>query len=296
MKMKQASLVAPTLCPRCDASAPAANGERRAERCPACSLPLSWCGNCRGVAGPFDHFCGFCGFELIRGEPRSPVWRLGAFGVAVLLAGGLVVGLWAAGVPVALRSATRTLFGPAPAASRVVTARSYSPDLGVRYSAPDGWATGDGSGSSPAVVVLTHEPADQPGVIAAQGDLTRLDHLGSGAIVLGRPAPATQVVAGLNDPVAVLTAEVAPLVAAADLQVEVVEPIHGVKVGSRPAAIVLLKLTRGDGVMFLRRTLVYAPHPGLQAMFQLDVLAPAAEWPAVDATVLASITRSLSFT
>src|SRR5215471_6478952 len=135
-------LRAPTLRPRCDASAPAVNRERPTDRCPACSLQLSWCGNCRGVAGPFDRFCGFCGFELIRGEPRSPLWRLGAIALVVLLAAGAGLGLWKAGVPGAVGSAVRNLSGQTPKAP-VLTADHYSHSLAVRYSVPSGWTVVD---------------------------------------------------------------------------------------------------------------------------------------------------------
>src|SRR5262249_16132821 len=139
MKTQHAGLAAPTLCPRCDASAPAVNGEPPADRCPVCSLQLSWCGNCRGVAGPFDRFCGFCGFELIRGEPRSPLWRLWQVALAALLAAGLGYGLWAAGVPSALAGGVRTLLG-SRATSIEPSAGYGSRMLAVGFSIPRGWA------------------------------------------------------------------------------------------------------------------------------------------------------------
>ena len=291
-------LAAPTLCPRCDASAPAVNGERPTDRCPACSLQLSWCGNCRGVAGPFDRFCGFCGFELIRGEPRSRLWRLWQVALVALLAAGLGSGLWAAGVPSALGSAVRGLLSPVPT-SNEPSAGYESRTLGVQYSVPGDWAASDLSTtvSTQQVVVLSRSPLDRSPAADSGGDLTRLDHVQAAVMTLSRPPVGTTVVADARDPVAALTSEVAPLVAAPPpgLKVDVADPVHAAAVGNRIGAVVVLKLTRGDAVTYLRRALVYAPRAGVAAMFQADALAPAAEWPAVDTSAIATVIRSLSF-
>ena len=298
MKMPQAGLVAPTLCPRCDAPAPAVDGERAAERCPACSLQLRWCGNCRGVAGPFDRFCGFCGFELIRGQPRSPLWRLGATALVVVLAAGAGLGLWKAGVPGAVGNAVRNLSGQTPKAP-VLTADHYSHSLAVRYSVPSGWTVVDysASGSPQPVIVLALSQADQSAARATQGDLTGLDQLQSAVMTLGRPSVGAQVVADVRDPVATLTSQVAPLVASppSGVRVDVEEPVHATTIGNRPAAVVVLKLTRGDAVTYLRRVVVYAPRPGVTPLFQTDALIPTAEWPAMDSSAVAVVIRSLSF-
>lgn len=97
MNATPVGLVAPTLCPRCDAPAADGEGGRTAEQCGQCSLQLRWCGNCQGVAGPFDRYCGFCGFELLRGERRSPLWRLWLLAALVPLVAGLAYGAWASG-------------------------------------------------------------------------------------------------------------------------------------------------------------------------------------------------------
>ena len=299
MTVQQAGLAAPTLCPRCDAAAPAANGDRPAERCEACSLPLGWCGNCQGVAGPFDRFCGFCGFELIRGEPRSQLWRLGAAAAAIVLASGLVYGLWAAGVPGALRGASRSLSGATSAQGKLAATGSYDRTLGIRYSAPENWVTTvePAAANSQEFIVLARTPDDRDAAIGARGDLTKLYQIESSVITLGRPDLGTQIVEEARDPVAALTAQVAPLVAAppAGLVADVIEPVHGTRVGGRSAAVVLLKLTRGHSVTYLRRALVYAPHTGVRPILQTDALAPTSEWPAVDVSAVASVTRSLSF-
>jgi len=298
MKTQHAGLAAPTLCPRCDASAPAVNGERPADRCPVCSLQLSWCGNCRGVAGPFDRFCGFCGFELIRGEPRSPLWRLWQVALAALLAAGLGYGLWAAGVPSALAGGVRTLLS-SRATSIEPSAGYGSRMLAVGYSIPGDWAAVDlSTGPSPEpMVVLSRSPLDRSAAADSGGDLTRVDQVQSTVMALSRPAGGTTVVADARDPVVALTSQVAPLVAAPPpgLKVEVAEPVHAAAVGNRNGAVVVLKLTRGDAVTYLRRALVYAPRPGVAAIFQVDALEPAAEWPAMDRSAVATVIRSLNF-
>jgi hypothetical protein len=116
-------------------------------------------------------------------------------------------------------------------------------------------------------------------------------------ITLGRPDLGTRIVEEARDPVAALIAQVAPLVAAppAGLVADVIEPVHGTRIGGRAAAVVLLKLTRGVSVTYLRRALVYVPHAGVRPILETDALAPASEWPAVDVSAVASVTRSLSF-
>jgi hypothetical protein len=250
------------------------------------------------VAGPFDRFCGFCGFELIRGEPRSPLWRLWQVTLVALLLAGLGSGLWAAGVPSALRSAVGSFLSPAP--TSIEPAAGYeSRVLGIHYSVPGDWAAGDlSTGASPEqVVVLPRSPLDRSAAADSGGDLTRLDHVQSTVMTLSRPPIGTAVVADARDPVAALTSEVAPLVAAppSGLNVDVAEPVRAAAVGNRTGAVVVLKLTRGDTVTYLRRALVYAPRPGVAAMFQADALAPAAEWPAVDTSAIATVLRSLNF-
>lgn len=87
MRLPPAALTAPALCPRCDTPA------LTSDRCVQCSLTLRRCGACHGIAGPFDHFCGFCGHELLAGPRRSPAWRLWILVLLVPLALGLAYGL-----------------------------------------------------------------------------------------------------------------------------------------------------------------------------------------------------------
>ncbi len=95
MKLPPLALVAPSLCPRCDQPAPPLAGNEDV-RCEHCSLQLHRCGNCNGVAGPFDRYCGFCGYELVRGTQRPPWWRLWLLLALVPLLAGLGYGILAA--------------------------------------------------------------------------------------------------------------------------------------------------------------------------------------------------------
>jgi hypothetical protein len=92
MKLPPLALVAPSLCPRCDQPAMALD-RLEDQRCAHCGLQLHRCGSCRGVAGPFDRFCGFCGHELVSGETRAPWWRLWLLVALVPLAGALILGI-----------------------------------------------------------------------------------------------------------------------------------------------------------------------------------------------------------
>ncbi len=62
-------------------------------RCAHCSLQLHQCGRCRGIAGPFDRFCGFCGHEMVQGVTRPMWWRLWFLAALIPLVAGLIYGI-----------------------------------------------------------------------------------------------------------------------------------------------------------------------------------------------------------
>ena len=93
MKLPPLALVAPSLCPRCDQPAMVLDHAEEA-RCGHCGLQLHQCGSCRGIAGPFDRYCGFCGHELVRGEERPIWWRLWLLAALVPLVAALSGGIW----------------------------------------------------------------------------------------------------------------------------------------------------------------------------------------------------------
>lgn len=93
MKLPPLALVAPSLCPRCDQPAMLLNHSSEEERCAHCGLQLHQCARCRGVAGPFDRFCGFCGYEMVQGERRPLWWRLWFLAALLPVALGLAYGI-----------------------------------------------------------------------------------------------------------------------------------------------------------------------------------------------------------
>lgn len=297
MKLPPVGLVAPTLCPRCDTPASGADGDRAVDQCPQCSLQLRWCGNCRGVAGPFDHYCGFCGFELLRGDKRSPLWRLSAAVALVPLLAGLGYGLWMARGPQAVAHLVSSTIRPSQSPVAVDT-QYDSQVLGMRYAVPAEWTVVDYSNGPtrlPAVVVSRH-PLDQTIATDAKGDLVQVDQANSTIVTFGRPQADVDPIADTRDPVATLASQVAPLAAAppSGVRVEVDQPVRAVTVGGRPGAEVVLKLTRSGHVFYLRRVLVYAPWPNKPAMVRADALVPAGEW-RDRGSVVASMVRSLNF-
>ena len=167
MKLPPLSLSAPILCPRCDTPA------TLADHCIHCALNLRQCGNCRGVAGPFDRYCGFCGFELLRGSRRSPLWRLWVLLALVPLAAGLGYGIWVARVPVAAGQAVTAAIRPTP---KPETRAYRAPSLGFSYAIPRDWNAIDYTRSAdPArglpFIAVAKNSADQALAQDAKGEL-----------------------------------------------------------------------------------------------------------------------------
>ena len=93
MKLPPPALLAPSLCPRCDQPAMVLDRSTDEGRCGHCGLQLHQCANCRGVAGPFDRYCGFCGHEMVQGEKRPIWWRLLFLAGLIPLAAGMIYGI-----------------------------------------------------------------------------------------------------------------------------------------------------------------------------------------------------------
>jgi len=93
MKLPPLALIAPSLCPRCDQPAMVMNHSSEEVRCAHCGLQLHQCSRCRGVAGPFDRFCGFCGYEMVQGTNRPMWWRLWFLAALLPVALGLIYGI-----------------------------------------------------------------------------------------------------------------------------------------------------------------------------------------------------------
>jgi hypothetical protein len=95
VKLPPVALTAPTLCPRCDAPALVAGPMLTIDHCVKCTLQLRQCGRCHGVGGPFDQYCGFCGFEMTR-PGRGPLWRAWPLALIPLAAALALAIFWAA--------------------------------------------------------------------------------------------------------------------------------------------------------------------------------------------------------
>lgn len=271
------ALTAPSLCPRCDAPA------IMTDHCIQCALPLRQCGSCQGIAGPFDRYCGFCGYELVQGARRAPLWRLWLLAALIPLAAGIAFGFspWA-------RPAAHTVAGivgnPEPTPNPATTTQLRSDRLAFSYAAPKAWFETDYSRASdptqvlPYVVVVHYEP-DGLKVPAAKGDLLQVK--GQAAIVLlGRPGGTAPPAVDPSDPQAVLAAEVAPLVSAppAGLKFDVVTPVHALTINGRPAAVVVLRLTRDSVTYYLERAYIASPTPGQPPLFAVSALVPSNDW------------------
>lgn len=289
------ALTAPSLCPRCDAPA------IMTDHCIQCALPLRQCGSCQGTAGPFDRFCGFCGYELVQGTRRAPLRRLWLLAALIPLAAGIAFGVSPWAQPVGHRVAT--LVGtppePTPAPGTVTSLRSDT--LAFSYAYPKDWSPTDFSKpADPAkqmpYVVVAHFPPDTAKVSDARGDLIQAK--GQSAVVeMGRPVVNAPGVSP-SDPQAVLATEVTPLLASPPpgLKVEVVQAVRPLTVNGRQAAEVVLRLTRDTGVFYLERVYISSPTAGQPPLFKVEAVVPGPDWDKGDQQRVDDMVRSIRFT
>ena len=287
MKLPPAALTAPSLCPRCDSPA------IMTDYCINCTLPLRKCGSCQGVAGPFDRFCGFCGYEMVQGERRAPIWRLWLLAALVPLAAGLAIGLSPLSQPFVQK--VQTIVGAAtPPPNSTTTLRSAG--LNFTYSIPKDWTAIDASRASDTTrqlpfVVASHAGSDQSKVMDAKGDLLQVKP--DGAVVdLGRP-PVGVTAVDFADPTAVLAYQLSQLIQTppAGLQVIVLRPVHAVTIGGRPGAEAVLRVTRDGQPYEFERAWIASP----TGMFRVDALVPDTDWTAGDQTRVDQVINSLRF-
>ena len=284
MKLPPAALTAPSLCPRCDSPA------IMTDYCIQCTLPLRRCGSCQGVAGPFDRYCGFCGYELLEGERRPPIWRLWLLAALVPLAAGLAIGVSPLSAPLAKR--VQTIVGVStPAPGTTTTLRSDA--LGFTYTYPKDWTAADDSRADPArqipFVVVTSVGADQSKVLDAKGDLLQVKP--QGAIVeMGRP-PVGNAPVDVSDPAAVLAFQLGPLLATppAGASVAAAVPVRAITVNGRPGAEAVLRVTRDGQVYEFERAWISTP----SGLFRVDALVPDAQWAAGDDQRVEALIRSI---
>lgn len=287
MKLPPAALTAPSLCPRCDAPA------IMTDYCIQCTLPLRRCGSCQGIAGPFDRFCGFCGYELVQGERRAPIWRLWLLAALVPLVAGLAIGLSPLSAPFAQK--VETIVGAAtPPPNSTTTLRSAS--LAFTYSIPKEWTAADATrATDPArqipFVIATSMSSDQASAIDAKGDLLQLKPVGA-VVEMGRPALNVTAV-DKTDPSAVLSFQVAQLLQSppAGVQVQVLTAVHSMTIDGRPGAQAVLRVTHDGQAYEYERTLIASP----TGIFSVNALASDQDWTSGDQQRADQVTRSLRF-
>jgi hypothetical protein len=260
------------------------------DHCIQCALPLRLCGACRGVAGPFDRFCGFCGYELVQGDKRAAVWRLWLLAALVPLAAGLVFGL----SPLALKTGILTglVNHTSPTPSQLQAMRSAN--LGFTYGVPNDWAATDytKAGSPQPFVVVSRLDADRVGAANLNGELITAKPTGA-VMTLGRP-PLDVSAVDSSDPLAVLAFQVSQLVATppAGVTYRVTKPVHGITIGGKPGAEVVIEIVSPSGTSYYERAYVAT---STQPMFRVEAAAPASDWEGGDGTRAESVLGSLTF-
>ncbi len=289
MKLPPMALTAPSLCPRCDAPA------IMTDHCIQCALPLRQCGSCQGTAGPFDRFCGFCGYELVQGTRRAPLWRLWLLAALIPLAAGIAFGVSPWAQPVTHRVATLVGSPPQPTPVPGTVTPLRSDTLAFTATFPKDWTANDYSNQMPYVVVV-HFPPDAGKVSDARGDLLQAKSQ-SAVVEMGRPLVNAPGVSA-SDPQAVLATEVTPLLGTppAGLKFEVVQAVRTLTVNGRPAAEVILKLTRDTGVFYVERVYISSTTVGQPPLFKVEAVVPAPDWDKGDQQRVEDMVRSIKFT
>lgn len=287
MKLPPAALTAPSLCPRCDSPAV------MTDFCIQCTLPLRRCGSCQGVAGPFDRYCGFCGYEMVRGRRRLPLWRLWLLAALVPLVGGIAIGVTPLAAP--FSRGVHSVIEPGPPSPGTVN-MLRSQALSFTYSLPKEWnAVDDALAPDPArripFLVVTKVGEDQPKVLDSKGDLFQLKPQAA-VVAMGRP-PSGSSALDSAEPEAVLAFQLAQDLQAppAGVKVDVMRGVRRLTVGGRPAATVVLRVSHDGQSYELERAWIASP----SGLFRVDILVPEADWPAGDQQRTEDVLRSIRF-
>jgi hypothetical protein len=263
------------------------------DHCVQCALPLRLCGACQGVAGPFDRYCGFCGYELVQGDKRAPVWRLWLLLALVPLAAGIAFGISPLALKVAPVAQLLATGHPTPAIAVPLHASS-SANLGFQYGLPSGWRATDYTlGQKPVPFVIASEAdAEQADAATLNGELVT-EAPSAPVITLGRPELEVTAVDATN-PQAVLGFEVSQLLATPPKGVtyQVVKPVQAIKVGGKAGAEVVLKVVNGGVTTYYERVYVATDS---RPLFRAEAAVPAAAWEGGDATIVEAIVQSLRF-
>ena len=286
MKLPPLTLVAPSLCPRCDQPA------MLPDYCIHCGLQLRQCGNCRGIAGPFDRYCGFCGHELVRGQKRSPLWRLWLLVALIPLLAGIVYGIaqnrshhingrsTAAVTAVSSGSSSSpALSGPSSASASpkvsMAPTPTDAPAIGIKqWTLPATWqAASFGSGSGQVIVVAANQLDES--LVPESGALMTV-RPSKALVTMSRPAPSASSVL---DPIVALQADVNQLVNSppALTTIDVFIPVKSIPV-PKVGAEVVLRITQSNRIFYLERALIVAPLAGAPTLLRFEAIVPAAQW------------------
>ena len=251
------------------------------DRCGHCGLQLRSCPACRGIAGPFDRFCGFCGHDLFLEEKPSPVRRLWLLVAVIPLAAALAFGVSPLSAPLATQI-THLLAKSGPAPVVLPTAAPtgkllQSKNLKLTYLVPVDWSGFDYTLSTVKVlplVVVSRLQADSQRVADVDGDVIRTRPSGA-VMTLGRPVLQTT---DSTDATVLLAFQVGQLTSQppAGDQVEIAEQVAPITVNGLTGARVVLKVTTTAGVFYLERA--YLNTGGAQPLFEVQGLVPQADW------------------
>lgn len=253
-----------------------------ADHCGHCGLQLGLCPACRGVAGPFDRFCGFCGHDLFLEDKPTPARRLWLVVAVIPLAAALAFGISPLSAPLASQI-THLLAGAGPAAVVLPTAapsagkQLLSRNLKLNYSIPNDWSGFDYTLSAIKplpILVVARLQADAPRVADVDGDIIRTRPSGA-VMTLGRP---TLSPSEPTDAVALLAFQVGQLTSQppAGLQIEVAEQVAPITVNGVTGARAVLKVSTTAGVFYLERA--YLNSGGPQPVVEVQGFVPQADW------------------
>ena len=289
MKVPPAALTAPTNCPRCDAPA------LYADHCSSCDLQLAQCGACRGIAGHFDRYCGFCGHDLAAGELRSPIWRFWLL-VAMIPMVGAIILLTLFGGPAVTRVSKlvlRPIESASPAPNQTGFRALRSQNLHLEYSVPNDWVGYDYSLDRTAPlpeIVVAQVNQDGAGFGETKGDI--LAAKPQGALMTLGTLGDNRAALDAKDPATALSADVANFAGrpVGGLKFDLVKGITGILANGRTGREAIFRVTRQDGSTLIFERAYISWRDGL---LKVDALVPSAAWDAGDDRRVEAVIQSV---
>ena len=265
------------------------------DHCSSCGLQLAQCGACRGIAGPFDRYCGFCGHDLAAGALRSPVWRFWLLVAVIPMVGALIL-LTILGAPTVSRVSKLVLRPaaiPSPSASPSALRAMRSQNLHLEYSVPVEWVGYDYSldrtAPLPEVVVAKYS-RDGIAFADTKGDILAAKPTGA-LVTLGTLAD-NRAAADARDPATALNADIAGFAArtTGGLKFEVVRGISGILANGRTGREAVFRVTRQDGAVLIFERAYISWRDGL---LKVDALVPMADSDAGDDRRVEAVIQSV---